>query len=94
MNHARHSFLLQLLVLGQAEKVLEEVDWLITKLKRQGIPEPPSGKRSSGWVLRTDKNKVSQNLNGILLEVGALLLNFLLVGVMKEVKGIGKIMRT
>lgn len=46
---ARPSFLLQLLVLSQAEKVLEEVDWLITKLKGQVSQEIVSGKVRSGW---------------------------------------------
>jgi len=35
VSHARRFFLSQLLVLSKAEKVLEEVDWLITKLKGQ-----------------------------------------------------------
>lgn len=48
-SHARPSFLLQLLVLSQAEKVLEEVDWLITKLKGQVSQEIVSGKVRSGW---------------------------------------------
>lgn len=43
-SYARYSFLLQLLVLSQAEKVLEEVDWLITKLKGQVSQEIVSGK--------------------------------------------------
>lgn len=47
-SHARPSFLSQLLVLSQAEKVLEEVDWLITKLKGQVSQEILSGKMHSG----------------------------------------------
>lgn len=39
----------QLLVLSQAEKVLEEVDWLINKLKGQASQETVSGEPSSGW---------------------------------------------
>lgn len=35
VSHVRRFFLSQLLVLSKAEKVLEEVDWLITKLKGQ-----------------------------------------------------------
>lgn len=48
-SHGRHPFLSQLLVLSQAEKVLEEVDWLITKLKGQVSQETVSGETSSGW---------------------------------------------
>ena len=44
VSHARHSFLSQLLLLSQAEKVLEEVDWLITKLKGQVSQEIIPGK--------------------------------------------------
>lgn len=40
--------LFQLLVLSQAEKVLEEVEWLITKLKGQVSQETTSGKMSPG----------------------------------------------
>lgn len=47
VSHARCSFLSQLLVLSQAEKVLEEVDWLITKLKGQVSQETTSGKMGS-----------------------------------------------
>lgn len=50
VNHSRHVFLPQLLVLSQAEKVLEEVDWLITKLKGQVSQETLSGKMTSGRV--------------------------------------------
>lgn len=39
-------FLSQLVVLSQAEKVLEEVDWLITKLKGQVNQEITPGKMS------------------------------------------------
>lgn len=46
--HARYSFLSQLLALNQAEKVLEEVDWLITRLKQQVSQETLSGKMSLG----------------------------------------------
>jgi Fanconi anemia group I protein len=60
-NHARQSFLSQLLVLNQAEKVLEEVDWLITKLKGQASQEIPPGKVTScgdpGIVMRASQPK-------------------------------------
>lgn len=49
VSHIGHSLLSQLLVLSQAEKVLEEVDWLITKLKGQVSQEMLSGKIRSGW---------------------------------------------
>lgn len=44
-------FLSQLVVLSQAEKVLEEVDWLITKLKGQVSQEITPGKMSRGGVV-------------------------------------------
>lgn len=49
MSHGR-PFSPQLLVLSQAEKVLEEVDWLINKLKGQASQETVSGEPSSGGV--------------------------------------------
>lgn len=58
MSHGRPSFLPQLLVLSQAEKVLEEVDWLINKLKGQVSQETVSGERGSrNW----EESKVNQN---------------------------------
>lgn len=63
-SHATRSFLPQLLVLSQAETVLEEVDWLIIKLKGQLSQETVSGKMSSGWRSRNcDQSKVNQNLS-------------------------------
>lgn len=46
VSHARRFFLSQLLVLSKAEKVLEEVDWLITKLKGQANQKIVSGNMS------------------------------------------------
>lgn len=59
-SHGRRSFLPQLLVLSQAETVLEEVDWLIIKLKGQLSQETVSGKMSPGWG-SCDQSKVNQN---------------------------------
>lgn len=54
--------LFQLLALSQAEKVLEEVDWLITKLKGQVGQEVLPGKMSSGWSSRScHKSKVNRS---------------------------------
>ncbi|XP_040824472.1 Fanconi anemia group I protein-like isoform X3 [Ochotona curzoniae] len=60
-----------LLVLGQAEKVLEEVDWLITKLKRQGIPEPPSEEASSQIASANDPTE-----KAVIMQLGTLLTVF------------------
>ncbi|XP_004577990.2 Fanconi anemia group I protein [Ochotona princeps] len=60
-----------LLVLGQAEKVLEEVDWLITKLKRQGIPEPLSEEASSQITAANDPAE-----KAVIVQLGTLLTAF------------------
>lgn len=60
-----------LLVLSQAEKVLEEVDWLITKLKRQVSQEPLSEEASSQATPPNDPTE-----KAIIVQLGTLLTFF------------------
>ncbi|XP_035159656.3 Fanconi anemia group I protein isoform X1 [Callithrix jacchus] len=60
-----------LLVLSQAEKVLEEVDWLITKLKGQVSQEPLSEEASSQAVLSSHPVE-----KAIIMQLGTLLTFF------------------
>ncbi|XP_010619360.1 Fanconi anemia group I protein isoform X3 [Fukomys damarensis] len=60
-----------LLVLSQAEKVLEEVDWLITRLKGQVSQETPSEEASSGVTLLNQPTE-----KAIIVQLGTLLTFF------------------